>query len=188
MAGAATLNCFVQLLHSSSFSPAWALRLLLVCVRAPSAEWALMSLQRAVALLGTRLGWPGTEGQDEVEAAVVLLSQPTCSLETARPSPAFISRGLQPVCSAFSQPTSALDELAQFEGLTRPWRRFVVMRAMLSTIMSISTACHLSGAESFLLSEHFLCLCSPPYPESPKNPLCWLPLRPQVLLGNLLEK
>lgn len=118
-----------------------------MCVRASAEEWALMSLQRAVALLGTRVGWPGTGGQDEVEAAVVLLSQPTCSLETTRPSSAFISWGLQPACSAFSQPTSALAELAGFEGLTRTWRRLVVMRAMLSTIMSLSTACQLSGAE-----------------------------------------
>lgn len=118
-----------------------------MCVRASSEEWALMSPQRAVALLGTRVGWPGTEGQDEVEAAVVLFSQPTCSLETVCPSSAFISWGLQPACSAFSQPTSALAELAGFEGLTRTWRRLVLMRAMLSTIMSLSTACQLSGAE-----------------------------------------
>lgn len=60
---AAVLNCFVQLMHSSSFSPAQALRLFLVSVRAFSEEWPLMILQRAVALLGTRVGWRGMEDQ-----------------------------------------------------------------------------------------------------------------------------
>lgn len=147
-----------------------------MCVRAFSEEWALMSLQRAVALLRMREGWPGTQELREAEPAVVFLchSPPAAS----RPSSATISRGLEPACSAFSQPTHALDQLAAFEGLIRTWRRCVITKAMLSNIMSPSTTCHVPtflSVESSLLSEHLLCLYALPYAKSPKNPLCWLP-------------
>lgn len=69
-----------ELLCSSCFSPAWAFGLLSVRVRVFSEEWALMSLQRAVALLGMREGWPGIEDLDEVVTAVVLSFNPPAAL------------------------------------------------------------------------------------------------------------
>lgn len=132
-------------------------------MRAFSTEWALMNLQRAVALLGMKEGCLGMEDLGEVETAVVLLSQPTCRLEATCPSSVIISWGLEPVCSAFLRPIQALEELTGLEGLICTWRRPVVLRAVLSTVVSPSAACHLLSflsVESSLLTENLLSLSS----------------------------